>query len=97
VIGLVQDNPTAGLASFCQRWFKPPVRQKQVFATACEHIKNTQIYYIQLLKWTKPLAHYFAKLLHPKYKEAVISRKIKAKQWIDNRSSHGTVAFCYKL
>ena len=37
------------------------------------------MYYIQLLKCYKPLAHYLARLLHPNYKElsSVISRKRK--------------------
>jgi len=55
----------------------------QVCAIACKHIKNTKIYYIKLLKCTKPLAHYLAKLLHPKYKGAKFhyQQKDKAKQW----------------
>ena len=48
-------------------------------------LKNTKIYYIKLLKCTKPLAHYFAKLLHPKYKGAKLSYQQKEKtiRWIE--------------
>jgi len=47
-------------------------------------LKNTKIYYIKLLKCIKPLAHYFAKLQHPKYKGAKLSYQQKEKtiRWI---------------